>query len=508
MIPPLRRLPEAPGLVGRMAYFVVHAPRQTGKTTAIRALGDQLTTGGRYAALAFTCEAARVAGDDYAGAQRWILDELRRRAETALPPELHPPTWPDAPDEGRLNAGLALWARVCPRPLVLFFDEIDALEGQSLISVLSQLRAGYNERPAGFPASVVLCGLRDVRDYKRAAGGDPTRLGTASPFNIKLASLRLGDFTADEVRELYGQHTGETGQRFTDAALDRAYQLTAGQPWLVNALAAKVVDELAVPVSEPVTVEHLERAKELLILERATHLDSLAAKLAEPRVRRVVEPLLAGELAQLDPYDDDLSYTRDLGLVAADPPTRIANPIYHEVIARVMAANVEVNVTADPRRFVLADGRLDTGRLLAEFAEFWREHGDILADGLIYHEVAPQLVLMGYLQRLVNGGGLIEREYGIGRGRIDLLIRWPYQAADGSRQWQRDAIELKVWRPGQPDPLARGLAQLDEYLDRLGLDRGVLVLFDRRPDSPPLVQRTRFEEATSPAGHPVTVLRG
>jgi hypothetical protein len=198
MVPPLRRLPQAPGLVGQMGYFVLHAPRQTGNTTAIRAFAQKLTAGGEYAALAFTCEHANVAGDDYDSAQRIILQEIRECAESALPAGLRPPPWPEASEGSLLKAGLTVWARACPLPLVLLFDEIDALRGESLISVLSQLRAGYSWRPHEFPASVVLCGLRDVRDYKAASGGDPSRLGTSSPFNIKLESLRIGDFTPDE----------------------------------------------------------------------------------------------------------------------------------------------------------------------------------------------------------------------------------------------------------------------------------------------------------------------
>jgi hypothetical protein len=507
MIPPLRRLPEAPGLVDQMGYFVVHAPRQTGKTTTLSALANELTAAGQHAALHFSCEVGRAAGDNYGAAQRGVLHRIQRRANAALPPELRPPPWPAAPDENLLGDALAAWAAACPRPLALFFDEIDALQGQTLISVLSQLRDGYHERPGGFPASVALCGLRDVRDYKAASGGDPSRLGTASPFNIKLKSLRVGDFTADDVGELYGQHTAETGQVWTPDAVERAVELTAGQPWLVNALARDVVEEIGVPAREPITGEHVEQAKERLILARATHLDSLAAKLAEPRVRKVVEPVLAGSLDQFDPYNDDVQYVADLGLIAPTAPLRVANPIYREVVVRVLAANVEFKVVADPRSFVRADGRLDFDLLLREFAAFWREHADVLTSGIVYHEVAPQLVLMGYLQRIVNGGGHVDREYGAGRGRIDLLVRWPHQTPAGKRAVQREAIELKVWRESGSDPLAEGLAQLDGYLDRLGLDTGVLVIFDRRPGTPPIAARTSFEKAASPSGRPVTVLR-
>ncbi|WP_234023782.1 PD-(D/E)XK nuclease domain-containing protein [Sorangium cellulosum] len=89
-----------------------------------------------------------------------------------------------------------------------------------------------------------------------------------------------------------------------------------------------------------------------------------------------------------------------------------------------------------------------------------------------YPEVAPQLVLMAFLQRVVNGGGFIDREYGVGRGRIDLLVRFPYRKPDGSRAVQRRALELKVWRKGQKDPLREGLAQIDDYSRACGKGAG------------------------------------
>jgi hypothetical protein len=507
MIPAARRLPEGPGLVEQMAYFVLHAPRQTGKTTALRALASELTATGRFAALMFSCEVGESTGDIYGAAQRAILRELDRRAELALPTELRPPAVTLEGDEGLLSAKLVAWARSCPRPIALFFDEIDALRGASLLAVLRQLRAGFADRPSSFPASVVLCGLRDVRDYKAASGGDASRLGTSSPFNIKLESLRLGDFTRDEVRELYAQHTADTGQVFTEAALDRAFELTAGQPWLVNALAREVVEKMAVPPSEPVTDVHIEEAKERLILARQTHLDSLVARLLEPRVRRVIGPLLEGGYAGGDTYDDDVQYARDLGLVTITKPLRVANPIYREVIARVLASQAEDSLAVEPKSFVRPDGRLDLRKLLLEFAAFWREHGEVIAAGMPYHEVAPQLVLMAYLQRVVNGGGYIDREYGIGRGRIDLLVRWPLKGEGGGRTWQREALELKVWRTGEKDPRPKGLSQLDGYLERLGLDEGVLVLFDQRKEAASPETEAEIEEVPLASGRKANVLR-
>ncbi len=505
MVPPLPRLPTAHGLAEHGAYFVIHAPRQTGKTTFLRAFATQLTSEGRFTALYASCEAAEAKGDDEVAAQETIVRILTTQAAAQLPPDLRPRSFAAPSEQTRLSEFLAAWARSSPRPLVLLLDEIDALRGQSLISVLRQLRAGYPDRPGSAPWSVALCGLRDVRDYKAASGGDPERLGTASPFNMKLESLRLANFDDDDVRALLAQHTEETGQLFEPEAVARILEVAGGQPWLVNALANEVVDKMR--VVDPISSSHVEEAKERLIIARATHLDSLVSKLAEPRVRRVMEPLLAGELPASDPvFNDDISYVVDLGLVKSNP-LRMANPIYAEVVARVLAQPAQETVHADPRTFVRADGRFDIAVLLSEFAAFWVEQGDALTRTMTYREADAQLVLMAYLQRVVNGGGSVTREFAIASRRIDLLLAWPYTDSTGKRQLQREAIELKVWRDERKDPLPEGLVQLEKYLDKVGLEEGALVLFDRRAAAPPLETRTREETATTARGRRVRVLR-
>lgn len=151
MLPPLDRIPDARKLVDQGAYFVIHAPRQTGKTTSIRALAHTLTAEGRYAALAFSCETAAGAREDTEAAQRAILHQLRVAARLDLPDDLRPPTLIPAEPAGMLTDLLMEWSLSCPRPLVLLFDEIDALRGESLLSVLRQLRAGFQYRGRCFP---------------------------------------------------------------------------------------------------------------------------------------------------------------------------------------------------------------------------------------------------------------------------------------------------------------------------------------------------------------------
>jgi len=490
------------GLIDTGLFFVLHAPRQSGKTTLIRTLAKKLTAEGKFAALAFSCEAAEVAQDDYVVAQQTILGRLREKATQDLPEKMRPPPWPEGAPAELLLTALGAWARSCPRPLVLFFDEIDALRGESLRSILRQLRSGFPERPHAFPHAVVLCGLRDVRDYKVHSGGDPDRLGTSSPFNIKVASLTLDNFTFADVRDLFLQHTRATGQNWTKQAIRRAFELTGGQPWLVNALASEIVGRKK--HQGLIRRQQVEEAKEAMILERATHLDSLVARLMEPRVRRILTPLLAGQILAADmTFDDDWSYVADLGLVKRTRPLEIANPIYKEIIVRVLTSSSQSSIVLDPHSFVTRQGRLSIRRFLDEFSAFWREHGEVLENAGAYHEVAPQLVLMAYLQRVVNGGGFVEREYGVGRDRIDLLVRWPL----GGRRWQKEVLELKVWRAKKRDPLEKGLEQLEGYLERVGVKRGVLVIFDRRPEAKPVEERVERSEVTTKKGYKVTLLR-
>ncbi|MEX5635551.1 AAA family ATPase [Parafrankia sp. FMc2] len=372
MLPASARLPEVPALVARNLYFVVHAPRQTGKTTTLRALAAELTAGGKYAAVKISLQSGAAFSDDIGSATRAILAKATREAQLGLPADLRPPAWPEGPDGYLLGGSLAAWAESCPRPLVLFLDEIDSLTGATLVSVLSQIREGFEDRPGAFPASIAVCGLRDVRDYRTTAGGNSERSGGPSPFNIVVESLRLGDFTLGEVRALYSQHTAETGRVFTDEAVEHVYALTGGQPWLVNALAAEIVDRMKVPATEPVTVEQIDTARERVIQARPSHLDSLVRRLREPEVQRVLLPLLAGSEQPVDlEYSDDRSFVRDLGLITEgdEAGPRIANPIYAEVISRALAEQVVPSPAALPtaRDFVLPDGRFDVpGALTGE----------------------------------------------------------------------------------------------------------------------------------------------
>ncbi|MEL7246272.1 MAG: AAA family ATPase, partial [Cyanobacteria bacterium J06573_2] len=306
MLSPTRRLPDLENLIQQRSYFVIHAPRQTGKTTAMLALAQQLTATGDYAAVMISVEVGSAFNNDPSAAELAILGTWYDTISIRLPDELQPPALNQQQKEQpgrRIRAFLQAWAKASTKPLIIFIDEIDSLQDDTLISVLRQLRDGFPNRPQYFPSSVGLIGLRDVRDYKVASGGSETvavdgfpgiskllnpkggRLNTASPFNIKVSSITLRNFNAEEVAELYQQHTEDTGQVFTPEASATAFDLTQGQPWLVNALAKEVVEKIVKDRNIAITKEHILQAKEILITRRDTHLDSLAERLREPRIK-------------------------------------------------------------------------------------------------------------------------------------------------------------------------------------------------------------------------------
>ena len=483
-IPPLERLDldDILGLIREKKYFVLHAPRQTGKTSALLALQDLLNGGseGSYRCVYVNVEAGQTSREDVGWTMRAILNELAMSAQWALQDDFVRHAWPGilerAGPNGALKRLLFDWANADSRPLVLLIDEIDALIGDTLLSVLRQIRTGYPRRPNGFPQSIIFCGVRDVRDYQIHSGSRNESYSGGSAFNIKAKSLRLRDFVRSEVEALLAQHTEETGQAFSPEALERVWTQTRGQPWLVNALCYQACFKSRQGRDRRGAIgeKDILEAQEELILERTVHLDLLAEKLKEDRVRRVIEPLLSG--AERRYYTArDLEYVRDLGLVAADGPLRMANPIYAEVVPRELTSATQEDLVQEAAWYVDATGGLDMAKLLAAFQEFYRQHSEHWLGRYSFKEAGPQLLLQAFLQRIASGGGRrIEREYGLGRRRSDLLIVWPQP-----ERVSRFVIECRVLHDSLERTIRDGIAQTSDYMDRCGADEGHLVVFDR-----------------------------
>ncbi len=478
MLPPEARLPDLVPWVERQLYFVLHAARQTGKTTAMRAFAARLRDRGIVAVWA-TLEVSQGMTEIGDAEPTW-LRAIGRAAERQLPPEQRPPSVDEALKGNtgdRLGAWLTDWCSTIGVPVVLLLDEADVVSGPALVNLLRQLRAGFMDRGVGaFPVSIGLIGMRDLRDYLTAAKeGAPVNPG--SPFNVKAASLTLRNFSHADVAVLYGQHTVETGQVFTPEAVERAFWWTSGQPFLVNALANCCVDDLVPNRAVAITAADIDAAKESLVRSRTTHLDALGQRLKEARVARVVQAVLLGD-APVPYASDDYAYTVDLGLIANDADgATIANRLYREVLARELSYEEQRNLSRPWWPWSRADGTLDVPALVEAFIGWWRENAAMIEERADpdYLEAVPHLVFMAFLQRVVNGGGRITREYAAGRGALDLLLEYAGEthvfeikrvpAKHVSREYVREA----------------GLAQIVRYLDTVGVQEGWLLIFDQRP---------------------------
>ncbi|OEU80691.1 MAG: hypothetical protein BA872_03340 [Desulfobacterales bacterium C00003060] len=501
-LPPLGRisLEDVLMLIDQHKYFVLHAPRQTGKTTCMLALMDYLNRQGRYNCVYCNVEAAQAAREDVEQGMNDILREIARRARLYLKdsfPQDMLSAYLNPGGYGTALAGLFMdWSLRKDRPLVMIMDEIDSLVGDTLISVLRQLRSGYDQRPSAFPQSIILCGVRDIRDYRIHSDAEKSVITGGNAFNIKAKSLRVGDFIESEVYALLDQHTEETGQAFEPGTRATVWDLTRGQPWLVNALAYEACFESKAgrDRSRTITAPMIQQGAENLIVRRETHLDQLADKLKEERVRRVIGPVLSGQIENRDITDDDIQYLTDLGLIRRKPQVEISNPIYQEVIPRMLTSTTQDMLPFRSPWYVDNTGRLNMDKLLTAFQTFFREHSEHWLERFQYKEAGPQLLMQAFLQRIVNCGGRIEREYGLGRFRTDLLVIWPILQDKGERDisqtgilpdWplQEVVIELKVRRRESAEAIrTKGLQQTADYMDKCHADEGHLIIFDRRPD--------------------------
>ncbi|KJJ85506.1 ATPase domain protein, prokaryote domain protein [Candidatus Omnitrophus magneticus] len=474
MLDPLKNQSIIFDLIEKEQYFTIHAPRQTGKTTLLHELAHRLNKEGNYISVVFSVESAGYRSITEETANFKIISSLYQACNLFIDKQF----WPKIPKLGQgvsLQDYLNKWTLSLKKHVVLLLDEIDSLYDDVLVSVLRQLRNGFQGRPKQFPSTIALVGLRDVREYKLKVRPDEASLGSGSPFNIKAKSILLGTWTKEEITELYSQHTKDTGQIFSKEIVDRIYELTGGQPWLVNAIANEIVFEiLNENYTKKITLAIVEEAKENIIKRRDTHLDSLIDKLKEPKVNKIVTAVINGDLMDFNTYNDNILYCRDLGIISETKPVKIANEIYREIIPRVLTDPFQDAIGDEGKSvwYIKPNGKLDMDKLLKAFQEFYRENSEMWLEKFDYKEAGPHLLLKAYLQRVINGGGRINREMAVGTGRTDLLIEF---------NGDKFVLELKLKR--LPSAKQKGLDQISRYLETLGMTKGYLILFELKPSS-------------------------
>jgi hypothetical protein len=348
MLPALQRQTDVVEMIEGKYYFTVHSPWQSGKTTYLQNISEIINAEGRRHA--FVCPVAGLENiTDRREAMALLSARINRALRLSPVKALNALSFPDdalpqSEPSVKISNFLNYLSVSLDKDLAVFFDDVDCMEPGPLVTFLAQIRDCYNERHLGpkskFPGSVVLAGMRGIRDcLTRDRPEDASRF-PAGPFNIEKGSLTLADFTEKETGDLYRQHTEAGGQAFDEKAVARAWRWSEGQPGLVNALAFEAAEKiLKDDCSRPVTAEIIDQAARAVILNRSVHVDRLRDRLKEPRVRRVTDAVVAGA-----PFfgegtsDDDIRYVLDLGLLKSENEVfRPSNPIYGEIISRTLS---------------------------------------------------------------------------------------------------------------------------------------------------------------------------
>jgi hypothetical protein len=502
MLPPEDRLvgSQLNRYIKDKLYWILHAPRQTGKTTFLQSWAREINAGEDAVACYVSVERCdRVS--EAKEAMPAICGAVRDYAKwNGLPV----PVCDDPNHFSMLGNILNDWSQlVAPKPLIVLFDEVDVLVDETMVSFLRQLRGGFASRGTGqFPVSIALVGMRDLKDYIIVAK-DGKQVNPGSPFNIKADSAMLSNFSKDDVIKLFAQRTEETGQQITQEALDYVYEQSGGQPWIVNSLfmraTLRILDDAS---TETVTLEHVRQAREQMIEARETHLDALGERLRDPRVKSVIQTIITGSSNPLGRTDPEVELTIDLGLIKWDAETgfTISNPVYEEILTRHISSKYHDSFPPPSSwQWKKTNGELDMDRLLLEFQKFWRRHSEIWEQKSDYTEAFPHLLLMAFLQRVTSGGGQIDREFAAGRGRMDLAVEYAGKIY---------IIEVKIiyYYDTPSDVREEGLEQIKGYRD--GIDAAApayLVIFDRRPKAKELSWDEKISWAVDDASG-VTVL--
>ncbi|GHU40936.1 hypothetical protein FACS1894190_08440 [Spirochaetia bacterium] len=275
MLPPAERLigAQLARYIRDKLYWVLHAPRQTGKTTFLQTWAREINAGSDAVACYVSveeCQGVLERGE----ANQIIYEAICRFANWA---KLPVPEIEDGSSDVLVSITLARWAKlVAPKSLIVLFDEVDVISGDALISFLRQLRGGFAEREVGkFPISIALVGMRDLKDYITASK-DGKAVNPGSPFNIKEDSAVIGNFNKTDIQNLFLQRTEETGQQITENALDYVWEQSCGQPWLVNSLFKRATMRILNENDySTVTIEHIKKVRDDGLKQTAKYRDTI-----------------------------------------------------------------------------------------------------------------------------------------------------------------------------------------------------------------------------------------
>ncbi len=476
-------------------YIVLFAPRQSGKTTFFRWSLDTLATADpTYFTIRLDFQVMRDISTNifYDRLIQMMRKEIegvfQKRGKTpseTLTQFLENTQLTDAFSMNTFFQQLSGFLK--NKKVVIIIDEFDGIPNTVVSDFLYALRHIYLSEEPRCPHCVGIIGVKNINqlNYDRSI----------SPFNIQ-DEFHLPNFTPEQVRELLQQYTEEVGQPFAPEVIESIHKQTAGQPFLVNRLAQILTDELDIPKTDSIAIEHFSQAHSQLLHERNTNIDHLTTNIRRnPRFESILMRITAFDDGMAFNLRDDLiSELATYGVIkqGTDGMCEIANPIYFYCILQTFKPAVngleQEYLPEDTRDgfldYLSTTGHIEMGALLDNFRDFIARAGfNVLQVPDTPQESVGRHLLLAYLEQFVKVvGGFMHIEVQTGRGRMDLLI---------THNQRKYVVETKVWR-GEVS-YQKGKRQLASYLKLERATEGYYVVFDHRNNSAPRSETEEIE---------------
>ena len=462
-------------------YFIINRPRQYGKTTTLYTMADMLKTQGY---LVFNISFEGVGDAIFQDEKQFTAAFIRllvRHAHNDAP-ELRQAlldTAPQIDNLDNLSEAITILLSKTPKKVVLLIDEVDkSSNNQLFISFLAMLRNKYLDRKRVKTFhSIVLAGVHDVKSLKIKLRPDEEQKFN-SPWNIATdfkVDMNLQPF---EIKPMLDDYVSEKGVKMDTAAIaEDLFYYTSGYPFLVSKL-CKMMDEDILPTKDVKewTESDLEWAVKSLVLETNTNFESVIKNLENnPNLYKIVyKILIEGDYNDYNVHDPIISMGLMYGIFRNGRGVKIHNKIYEELIYHYMSSKTRTELGTSltnhtiGQNFKLANNALNLEKALMKFQLYMRENYSKHDRDFLEHN--GRLVFLAFMRPILNGHGYDFKEAQISEERrLDVTITF-YQ--------HKYVAELKIWR-GQVAH-EEGLNQLANYLDRLNLNTGYLVVFDHK----------------------------
>jgi AAA-like domain/PD-(D/E)XK nuclease superfamily len=483
------KLEKAIKMVEEGEYFIINRPRQYGKTTTMNSLEEMLLQTGEYLVISMSFEGL---GDSvFEHEHLFVRSFLRgiarrtRRTELEITAALNTMITSVENMEG-LSDYITDFIDMTDRKVVVFIDEVDkSSNNQLFVNFLAMLRNKYLERDKEKTFhSIVLAGLHDVKTLKlKLRPNEEAKYN--SPWNIAADFLVDMNLFPNEIKPMLEDYMGAQSVKMdTHLIADELFFYTSGYPYLVSKL-CKIIDEQILPTKmvQEWTKDDVFKAFKLLLVEpNNTNFDSMFKTLRNDTAlyELVYSMLMEGEILPFSFDNPTISMGVLHGILAqSDKGTvMIQNRIYRERISNMMISEWATSVATRPGKkldlnsfkdpYMLPNNRLNLEKALLRFQAFMREqYSRHDRDFLERH---GRLVFLSFMKPIINGSGYDFKEPQISEERrLDVTLTF-YE--------HKYVVELKIWYGKAAH--AEGLNQLANYLDRLDLEEGYLIIFDHK----------------------------